>query len=181
MGVPVPRISFNVSARQLLGPGLADKVLRIARPARRGAGDARHRSDRGFAAQRCRNGNAVLAALKQAGMSTSLDDFGSGYSSLGYLVRLPIDTLKIDKSFVDALLDSDKAAAVIRGIVALARSLGMRTVAEGVESQGQADVLKESGCDVIQGYLISRPLAPGRLRNSCCARNTEFAITPASP
>jgi EAL domain-containing protein (putative c-di-GMP-specific phosphodiesterase class I) len=102
---------------------------------------------------------SVLAALKQAGISTSLDDFGCGYSSLGYLVRLPIDTLKIDKSFVQALVDSDKASAVIRGIVALARSLGMTTVAEGVESEPQAAELKDGGCDVIQGYLISRPLA----------------------
>lgn len=104
---------------------------------------------------------SVLAALKQAGISTSLDDFGSGYSSLGYLVRLPIDTLKIDRSFVQALADSEKASAVIRGIVGLARSLGMKTVAEGVESQPQVAELKDVGCDVIQGYLISRPLESG--------------------
>lgn len=159
-GVPVPRISFNVSARQLLSPGLADKVLRIA--GEHGVTlallDIEVTED--SLLSDVEKAIAVLATLKQAGMSTSLDDFGSGYSSLGYLVRLPIDTLKIDKSFVHALLDSDKAAAVIRGIVGLARSLGMQTVAEGVESQGQADLLKESGCDVIQGYLISRPLAP---------------------
>jgi FOG: EAL domain len=101
---------------------------------------------------------SVLAALKQAGIFTSLDDFGSGYSSLSYLVRLPIDTLKIDKSFVRALVDSEKASAVIRGIVGLARSLGMNTIAEGVECQSQAEELKDAGCDFIQGYLVSRPL-----------------------
>jgi EAL domain-containing protein (putative c-di-GMP-specific phosphodiesterase class I) len=101
---------------------------------------------------------SVLATLKQAGISTSLDDFGSGYSSLSYLVRLPIDTLKIDKSFVRALLDSENASAVIRGIVSLARSLGMKTIAEGVECQRQAAELEDAGCDSIQGYLISRPL-----------------------
>lgn len=101
---------------------------------------------------------SVLVELKQAGLSTSLDDFGSGYSSLGYLVRLPIDTVKIDKSFVQALVDSEKASAVIRGIVGLARSLGMKTVAEGVESQRQVEKLKDAGCDSIQGYLVSRPL-----------------------
>jgi EAL domain-containing protein (putative c-di-GMP-specific phosphodiesterase class I) len=101
---------------------------------------------------------SVLAALKQAGIATSLDDFGAGYSSLSYLVRLPIDTLKIDRSFVQALVDSEKASAVIRGIVALARSLGMTTIAEGVESASEAAELKDVGCDVIQGYLISRPL-----------------------
>ncbi len=101
---------------------------------------------------------SVLAALKQAGISTPLDDFGAGYSSLGYLVRLPIDTLKIDKAFVRALVESEKASAVIRGIVGLARSLGMKTIAEGVECQRQAAELKDAGCDSIQGYLISRPL-----------------------
>lgn len=101
----------------------------------------------------------VLAALRQAGILTSLDDFGAGYSSLGYLVRLPIDTLKIDRSFVKALDESEKASAVIRGIVALARSLGMTTVAEGVENEHQLAALKDVGCDVFQGYLISRPLA----------------------
>jgi EAL domain-containing protein (putative c-di-GMP-specific phosphodiesterase class I) len=101
---------------------------------------------------------SILSALKQAGLSTSLDDFGSGYSSLGYLVRLPIDTLKIDKSFVRALAESQKASTVIRGIVGLARSLGMKTIAEGVECQHQAEELKDAGCDAIQGYLVSRPL-----------------------
>ena len=104
------------------------------------------------------NATLVLAALRQAGMSTSLDDFGSGYSSFGYLVRLPIDTLKIDKTFVQALADSTKASAVIRGIVSLASSLGMKTIAEGVETLAQRAELKDAGCDVIQGYLIGRPL-----------------------
>lgn len=159
IGVPLVRISLNLSARQLVAAGLVDKILRIA-----GAHDVAPAlldvevtedslvSDIDKAA-------AVLAALKQAGISTSLDDFGSGYSSFSYLVRLPIDTLKIDKSFVRALAESDKAGAVIRGIVALARSLGMRIVAEGVESQAQLDELKQAGCELIQGYFISRPLA----------------------
>jgi EAL domain-containing protein (putative c-di-GMP-specific phosphodiesterase class I) len=87
---------------------------------------------------------------------------------------LPIDTLKIDKAFVQALVDSEKASAVIRGIVALARSLGMKTIAEGVESQCQVAELKEAGCDVIPGYLISLPLEsdalPAFLRTRAPAR-----------
>jgi len=158
LGVPIPRISLNLSARQLLGVGLADRILRIARahgvpPAML---DIEVTED--FLVSDIEKATSVLAALKQAGISTSLDDFGTGYSSLGYLVRLPIDTLKIDRSFVQALVDSEKASAVIRGIVALARSLGMKTIAEGVESQCQVAELKDAGCDVIQGYLISRPL-----------------------
>lgn len=159
-GVPFPRISLNLSARQLLGAGLVDKVLRIASEHDVAPAMLDVEVTEDSLVSDIEKATAVLAALARAGIATSLDDFGSGYSSLGYLVRLPIDTLKIDKSFVLALVDSDKAAAVIRGVVALARSLGMKTVAEGVESERQFDLLKEAGCDVIQGYLISRPLAP---------------------
>ncbi|SMP81662.1 sensor domain-containing protein [Noviherbaspirillum suwonense] len=160
LGMSVPRISLNLSARQLLSAGLTDKILRIA-----GAHDVSPavldiEVTENSLVSDIEKAGSVLAALKQAGLSTSLDDFGSGYSSLGYLVRLPIDTLKIDRSFVQALVDSEKAPAIIQGIVGLARSLGMKTVVEGVESQRQVAELKHAGCDVIQGYLISRPLDP---------------------
>ncbi|HEU4852914.1 MAG TPA: EAL domain-containing protein [Telluria sp.] len=160
LGVSVPRISINLSARQLLGAGLVDKILRIATTHGISPAMLDIEVTEDSLVGDIEKAIAVLAALKQAGISTSLDDFGSGYSSLGYLVRLPVDTLKIDKSFVHALVESEKATAVIRGIVGLARSLGMRTVAEGVESQAQVAELTEDGCDVIQGYLISRPLEP---------------------
>ncbi len=161
LGVPIPRISLNLSARQLLGVGLVDKILRIARAHGVSPAMLDIEVTEDSLVSNIEKATSVLAALKQAGISTSLDDFGSGYSSLGYLVRLPIDTLKIDRSFVQALADSEKASAVIRGIVGLARSLGMKTVAEGVESQPQVAELKDVGCDVIQGYLISRPLESG--------------------
>lgn len=157
-GVTVPRISLNLSARQLLGEGLTDRILHIAK----GYGVSPAMLDveitEDSLVSDIEKASSVLTELKQAGISTSLDDFGAGYSSLGYLVRLPIDTLKIDRSFVRALATSEKASAVIRGIVGLARSLGMKTIAEGVESQYQVDDLKDAGCDSIQGYLISRPL-----------------------
>ena len=158
LGVSIPRISLNLSARQLLGVGLTDKILRIARAHDVSPAMLDIEVTEDSLISDIEKATSVLAALKQAGISTSLDDFGSGYSSLGYLVRLPIDTLKIDRSFVEALVDSKKASAVIRGIVGLARSLGMKTIAEGVESQRQVAELKDAGCDVIQGYLISRPL-----------------------
>ncbi|MDO8301425.1 EAL domain-containing protein [Lacisediminimonas sp.] len=158
LGVPVPRISLNLSARQLLGGGLADKILRIARAHGVAPAMLDIEVTEDSLVSDIEKATSVLAALKQAGISTSLDDFGAGYSSLGYLVRLPIDTLKIDRSFVQALVDSEKASAVVRGIVGLARSLGMKTAAEGVESQRHVSELKDAGCDLIQGYLISGPL-----------------------
>lgn len=158
-GLPIQRISFNLSARQLLGAGLVEKILRIAQEHGVAPAMLDVEVTEDSLVTDIEKATLVLAALKQAGISTSLDDFGSGYSSFGYLVRLPIDTLKIDRSFVHALIDSEKASAVIRGIVALAGSLGMTTIAEGVESQAQLAELKDAGCDVVQGYLISRPLA----------------------
>nr|WP_254615929.1 EAL domain-containing protein [Cupriavidus basilensis] len=89
-----------------------------------------------------------------------MDDFGSGYSSLAYLTRLPVATLKIDKSFVAVLGSTPEALAVIRGVIALARSLGMRTLAEGVETHVQQRLLAEEGCDAAQGYLLGRPMPP---------------------
>ncbi|MEH6433800.1 putative bifunctional diguanylate cyclase/phosphodiesterase [Massilia sp. DD77] len=160
LGMRNLRISVNLSARQLLAAGLVDKILRIAEAHGVSPAMLDVEVTEDSLVTDIEKATSVLAALKQAGISTSLDDFGSGYSSLGYLVRLPIDTLKIDRSFVQALLVSEKASAVIRGIVGLARSLGMKTVAEGVENELQVAELKDAGCDVIQGYLISRPLEP---------------------
>jgi diguanylate cyclase (GGDEF)-like protein/PAS domain S-box-containing protein len=158
LGMSIPRISLNLSARQLLGVRLIDKILRIAKAHDVSPAMLDIEVTEDSLVSDIEKATSVLAALKQAGISTSLDDFGSGYSSFGYLVRLPIDTLKIDKSFVQALVDSEKASAVIRGIIGLARLLGMKTIAEGVECQRQVAELKDAGCDVIQGYLISRPL-----------------------
>lgn len=158
LGVSIPRISLNLSARQLLCVELTDMILRIARAYDVSPAMLDIEVTEDSLVSDIEKATSVLAALKLAGISTSLDDFGSGYSSLGYLVRLPIDTLKIDKSFVRALADSEKASAIIRSVVGLARSLGMKTVAEGVECQRQAAELKDAGCDAIQGYLVSRPL-----------------------
>jgi len=158
LGMRDLRISINLSPRQLLIVGLVDKILDIAKAHGVSPAMLDVEVTEDSLLSDIEKARSVLVALRQAGIATSLDDFGSGYSSLGYLVRLPIDTLKIDRSFVQALVVSEKASAVIRGVVGLARSLGMRTVAEGVENQLQVAELRDAGCDVIQGYLISRPL-----------------------
>jgi len=101
-----------------------------------------------------------LEGLKGLGIRLSIDDFGTGYSSLSYLKRLPADTLKIDKSFIAGIGESVEDAAIAQTIIDLGHTLGMEVIAEGVESEGQADQLKEMGCELAQGYHFAKPLPP---------------------
>jgi EAL domain-containing protein (putative c-di-GMP-specific phosphodiesterase class I) len=87
-----------------------------------------------------------------------MDDFGTGYSSLSYLARLPIDALKIDRSFINTITENHDDMEIASAIISMAKSLGLKTIAEGVETQAQYDLLRSLGCEQVQGYLISRPV-----------------------
>lgn len=100
----------------------------------------------------------LLNGLKELGISVAIDDFGTGYSSLSYLTKFPVDTLKIDYSFISNLPDDEDSATVTSGIIALAHKLRMNVIAEGVETLAQREFLQHELCDSIQGYSISRPL-----------------------
>ena len=104
------------------------------------------------------HGLSVLRAIRDLGVMIAIDDFGTGYSSLSYLARLPIDYLKIDRSFVNKIVDRSDDLEIASAIISMANSLSLKTIAEGVETQEQADLLKALGCHQMQGYLFSKPL-----------------------
>jgi diguanylate cyclase (GGDEF)-like protein len=105
----------------------------------------------------------VLQSLKALGVELSIDDFGTGFSSLSYLQRFPLDELKIDRSFIMGMSDSDRGVALVAGIIGLAEGLELRTVAEGVETKAQLRQVSEMGCEAWQGYLFSQPVPPERI------------------
>ncbi len=123
---------------------------------------------------------SMLNALHNLGVTISLDDFGTGYSSLSLLRMFPFDKIKIDKSFVQKMESSEECAAIVRSVVGLAHSLGMRTTAEGVETAAQADALKAEGCLELQGYLFSRPKRPDDLVEDGILKRRERAAEDTS-
>ena len=100
---------------------------------------------------------ASLAAIRELGVRISIDDFGTGYSSLAYMRTLPIDEVKIDRSFVNDVATDPTAAAIVASVVSLGHALGLVVVAEGVEHAEQLDTVREIGCDLAQGFFLSRP------------------------
>ena len=106
----------------------------------------------------------MLNHLRGLGIETDIDDFGTGYSNLGYLVRLPIATLKIDRSFVGMLSETGANREVIRTIILLARNLGIKVIAEGIETEAQRDELRDLDCDFGQGYFFARPMSADHFR-----------------
>ncbi|MFE8644556.1 EAL domain-containing protein [Sphingomonas sp. NCPPB 2930] len=151
-------IAVNVSARQFRHPDFIDETEAIL--ARTGADPRRLKLEltESLLFHDTEEVLTKLARLKARGIGLSLDDFGTGFSSLGYLKRMPLDQLKIDRSFVRDVLTDPNDAAIVRTILALAASLDLHVVAEGVETEGQRDFLQAHGCRAFQGYLFGKPM-----------------------
>jgi EAL domain-containing protein (putative c-di-GMP-specific phosphodiesterase class I) len=122
-----------------------------------------------------------MVSLKALGISFSLDDFGTGFSSLAYLRRLPVSELKIDRSFVASAAENDRDAALVRSIRAIATDLGLETVAEGVETQAQLAFLESTGCRIFQGYLFGRPMPLADFELLVIAPQPRSGVTPEGP
>jgi diguanylate cyclase (GGDEF)-like protein/PAS domain S-box-containing protein len=151
-------IAVNVSARQFHHPGFVEQVLGAL--ALTGVDPRRLKLEltESMLFDNLEDTISKMSTLKARGVSFALDDFGTGYSSLAYLKRLPLDMLKIDRSFVCDLLTNANDAAIARTIIALGCNLGLKIIAEGVETEGQRDFLFQHGCDAYQGYLCTKPL-----------------------
>ena len=151
-------IAVNVSAREFRQPEFATQVIETLR--KTGANPKRLQLEltESLLLSDVQDAVRKMEQLKALGVRFSLDDFGTGYSSLSYLKRLPLDQLKIDQSFVRDLLTDPNDAAIARTVVALAQSLGLSVVAEGVETEGQRDFLLANGCKAFQGYLFGQPV-----------------------
>ena len=123
--------------------------------------------------------NVVLEELREMGVGLAIDDFGTGFSSLVQLQRLPVDEIKIDRSFVISMMTSESDAMIVRSTIDLARNLGLVVTAEGVEDQATKRRLADMGCDLAQGYELCRPLPADRCAQA--VREASFVLMPVSP
>jgi predicted signal transduction protein with EAL and GGDEF domain len=157
-GLRAPRIAVNVSALQLRQK---DFVLRVKRALERGAAPPGIDLEitESLVMHDVKANIEKLHALRELGLGLAIDDFGTGYSSLAYLTKLPATSLKIDRSFIQSMLSDANVMLLVSTIVSLGRSLNLKVVAEGVETEEQADALRELACEEMQGYLYSKPLS----------------------
>ena len=155
------RLAVNVSPRRFLGTGLVDDLRRVAQESGLAPDRLVVEITEHAALLDIERSAEQLHRLREQGMRVAIDDFGTGYSSLSHLLRLPADTVKIDRSFLEGLGREAEATAIVTGILGMAKSLGRQVVAEGVETPEQLTFLRRHGCELVQGWLVSppRPLA----------------------
>jgi diguanylate cyclase (GGDEF)-like protein len=161
-GYPPIRVVVNLSSRQLRRtlPETVARTLRITGLEARFLGLELTES---LLVNHHKEDTDTLHALRAMGLHLAVDDFGTGYSSFSYLKHLPLDALKIDRSFVREITTSPDDAAITTAIIAMAHALGLKVVGEGIETEAQREILRGQGCDAMQGYLFSRPVAPDQL------------------
>lgn len=187
-GFEAPAVAVNLSAREFQQANLVEKIDRALREAGLGADAIEIEITESVLMGQNTRVLQTLGALKDRGLLIAVDDFGTGYSSLAYLRRFPIDCLKIDRAFVRDVSANPDDGAIVGAILALARGLKLKTVAEGVETEEQADFLGGRGCDVLQGFLFGRPVAAADVAPLLAARKDDhfdatgvYEVTAAFP
>ncbi|HEY4542542.1 MAG TPA: EAL domain-containing protein [Noviherbaspirillum sp.] len=157
-GLPAVSMAVNLSVRQFADPHLRDDIAAILASTGMAPELLELEITEGMMVNNPAHASALLAAVKQLGVRLAVDDFGTGYSSLGQLKNYPIDTLKIDQSFIRDLGASNEDRAITEAIIVMGKTLGLAVVAEGVETQDQEDFLRARGCDELQGFHFAHPL-----------------------
>jgi EAL domain-containing protein (putative c-di-GMP-specific phosphodiesterase class I) len=169
-------VSINLSALQLRDSGLVDALEASLR---------RHAIPNGVLEIEITESTLMesveanlqkLQAIRRLGVGLAIDDFGTGYSSLNYLSRFPLDKLKVDRSFVHDMLDDPTDLAITRAIIGLGHTLGLKVVAEGVETAQEVDILRGADCDEFQGFFFARPMPAHELPAWLAARDTDRKV-----
>jgi EAL domain-containing protein (putative c-di-GMP-specific phosphodiesterase class I) len=155
-------VAVNISAHQFQRSDLVPRVLRILEETGVQGQRLQLEITEGTAAQNPERAMRTMAALQEHRIRFALDDFGTGYSSMSYLKRFPIDTVKIDRSFVNGLPENQDDAAIASSVIAMSHALGLKVVAEGIENERQALLLKSLKCDEVQGFLYGKAMPADR-------------------
>ncbi len=151
-------INVNISARQFAQPDFIEKIKKTIEVTGLDPGSLRLEITESILLDSQQTRSDLFTSIREMGMHLQIDDFGTGYSSLSYLQHIPIDVIKIDRSFIKELGNGEKFIELINAIIRMAQSLGMETTAEGIETDAQLEMLKALGCNYGQGYLFSKPI-----------------------
>jgi EAL domain-containing protein (putative c-di-GMP-specific phosphodiesterase class I) len=180
-GLPPLRIAVNLSARQFAHKNLLDDVARIMAETGSPAESLEFELTESLVMQNPEHATQLLHKLKGMGITLAIDDFGTGYSSLSYLKRFPIDCIKVDRSFIKDIPEDADDMAITKGVIALGHSLRLKIVAEGVETAEQQEFLRTNGCDEMQGFLFSKPLAAEDVTKFLTDHKPRPRLTVVSP
>jgi sensor c-di-GMP phosphodiesterase-like protein len=175
---PAFHVALNLSAEDLHSARIVEQLgVMLARCGARPSNLIVELTERGFL--NLSSAREVIAALREKGIEVAIDDFGTGYSSLSYLESLDLDFLKIDRSFIEAIGTGAPISLVVGHVITMARSMGLRTIAEGIESQAQAEFLRERGVEYAQGFLFGRPMPFAKLVQRFKEREHAARVRPA--
>ena len=172
-------VAVNVSGKHFAHPALVEQINTVVRETGINASRLKLELTESAIMENAENAILMLKQIKQTGVQISIDDFGTGYSSLSYLHRFPIDLLKVDRSFVSAMEDNSENGEIVRTVIALAKALDLKVVAEGIESIHQYHQLRVLGCEYGQGYLFSKPLPVTEIERLLADNNRWQNILPA--
>jgi diguanylate cyclase len=185
-GLPPVRVAVNISTHQLRHQDFISSVTRVLAETGLPSHYLELEITESIMMQNIDTNLGIIHALKDMGLRFAIDDFGTGYSSFNYLKRLPMDAIKIDRSFVRDITANPDDAAIVIAMIAMSHSLNLKVVAEGVETEGQRVFLREQGCDLLQGYLLSRPMPSAEFESFLLAHQPDggtalVAVFPANP